>query len=191
MSFNRRLIKLREGKGWTKTQTAKLLNVTVGAYANWEYGNRTPDMEKDFETFLKISDLFDVSLAYLILGKKTIREFTAEERNNYIEELKASSKDNETLSGYKLLLDTTNAMAYEDVIKTYYNWENESDDLKGLLAAVFGFYEAKPDDSSLHDAMIRFLVEFYNSDSSTLEEKLILLDRTYNSLKKKFIDSEN
>ena len=62
MKFNERLIRIRESKGWNKTETAKRLGVTVGAYANWEYGNREPDIKM----LRKISKVFDVSADYLI-----------------------------------------------------------------------------------------------------------------------------
>ena len=112
--------------------------------------------------------------------------FPSHDRDNYINELKASSEDNKTMSGYKLLTDTTNAMAYEDIIRTFYNWENESDDLKLLLNATFGFYENFPDETILHDKIARFLVEFYRSDQPTLKDNITILDRYYKSLIEEF-----
>jgi transcriptional regulator with XRE-family HTH domain len=58
---------LRDSKGWSKTEVARRLGIkTVSTYANWEYGIRTPD--KDM--LAKIAKLYDVSIDFLITGKK-------------------------------------------------------------------------------------------------------------------------
>lgn len=63
-----RLAYLREKKGWTKTYVANKLGIkTVSTYANWEYDTRQPDNEM----LVKIADLFDVSLDFL-LGRSEI-----------------------------------------------------------------------------------------------------------------------
>ncbi|KKI88639.1 hypothetical protein WQ54_31125 [Bacillus sp. SA1-12] len=62
------LEKLREQKGWSKTEVARRLGIkTVSTYANWEYGIRTPD--KDM--LAKIADIYYVSTDYLITGKES------------------------------------------------------------------------------------------------------------------------
>ncbi|MDT2756227.1 helix-turn-helix transcriptional regulator [Enterococcus asini] len=66
-SFSDRLKYLRELKGWSKAETARKLEVTGGAYSNWEYGNREPN----FETLQKISNIFGISTLYLLEGEKT------------------------------------------------------------------------------------------------------------------------
>lgn len=63
-----RLTYLREKNGWTKTYVANKLGIkTVSTYANWEYDTRQPDNEM----LVKIADLFDVSLDFL-LGRSEI-----------------------------------------------------------------------------------------------------------------------
>lgn len=58
-----RLTYLREKRGWTKTYVANKLGIkTVSTYANWEYGTRQPDNEM----LVKIADLYDVSLDFLL-----------------------------------------------------------------------------------------------------------------------------
>jgi transcriptional regulator with XRE-family HTH domain len=58
---------LRDNKGWSKTEVARRLGIkTVSTYANWEYGIRTPDKEM----LAKIANLYDVSIDFLITGKK-------------------------------------------------------------------------------------------------------------------------
>ena len=56
---------LRTKRKWSKVQAAKKIGITPGAYGNYEYGNREPNIE----TIVKISEVFDVSIDYLILGK--------------------------------------------------------------------------------------------------------------------------
>jgi len=59
----KRLAKLREQKGWTKTYTAKKLGInTLSTYANWEYGIR----QINNEMLVNIALLFDVTTDYLL-----------------------------------------------------------------------------------------------------------------------------
>lgn len=60
------LLTLRKEKGVTQKDLAEYLQISRQAYANYEAGNRSPD----FETLIKISEYFDVTVDYL-LGKDT------------------------------------------------------------------------------------------------------------------------
>ena len=62
--FRDNLKELRTKRKWSKVQAAKEIGITPGAYGNYEYGNREPNIE----TIVKISEVFDVSIDYLILG---------------------------------------------------------------------------------------------------------------------------
>lgn len=62
--FDERLRLLRKKHGYTQVSLAETLGVSKGTVAMWETGKRTPD----FETLIKLSDLFDVRTDY-ILGK--------------------------------------------------------------------------------------------------------------------------
>ena len=62
--FDERLKLLRKKHGYTQVSLAETLGVSKGTVAMWETGKRTPD----FETLIKLSDLFDVRTDY-ILGK--------------------------------------------------------------------------------------------------------------------------
>lgn len=62
--FSKRLEQERKNAGWTKTYTASLLKLPLTTYANYEYGNREPDMAM----IAKISTLFHTTTDYL-LGK--------------------------------------------------------------------------------------------------------------------------
>ena len=66
MEFNNRLYQLRKQKGFSQEELASRLNVSRQTVSKWEVGDSTPDMEK----LAAISDLFDVSLDLLIMGKE-------------------------------------------------------------------------------------------------------------------------
>lgn len=68
MEFKDRIKFLREEKGWTKKFTAEKLGISIGAYANYEYGNREPNQE----ITMRIASVFEVSIEYLLTGKNPI-----------------------------------------------------------------------------------------------------------------------
>ena len=57
-----KLSALREERHWSKTYVAKQLKMNLPTYANYEYGNREPDLE----TTTKLAKLFNVSTDYLL-----------------------------------------------------------------------------------------------------------------------------
>jgi transcriptional regulator with XRE-family HTH domain len=63
--FSEKFIELRIENNFTRAQVAQMLNVSVRLISYWEKGQR----ECDFDMLIKISDLFSVSVDYL-LGKK-------------------------------------------------------------------------------------------------------------------------
>lgn len=63
--FFERLYELRVENNLTRAQLALKLNVSVRLISYWENGER----ECDFDMLIRISDLFSVSVDYL-LGKK-------------------------------------------------------------------------------------------------------------------------
>ena len=67
MKFYERLKELRNKKGVSQAFLANKLNVTPGAVAHWELGNRNPD----YNTLIKIADYFEVDVNYLI-GQRDI-----------------------------------------------------------------------------------------------------------------------
>ena len=60
--FSERLEEERKLAGWTKTYTAKKLNLPLTTYANYEYGKREPDIK----TITKMAVLFGTSTDYLM-----------------------------------------------------------------------------------------------------------------------------
>jgi transcriptional regulator with XRE-family HTH domain len=66
MEFNNRLYQLRKQRGFSQEELASRLNVSRQTVSKWEVGDSTPDMEK----LAAMSELFDVSLDQLVLGKE-------------------------------------------------------------------------------------------------------------------------
>lgn len=60
--FAKRLKNEREAKGWSQQHMAELLNLTNGTISGYERNYREPD----FLTLSKITELLNVSAAYLI-----------------------------------------------------------------------------------------------------------------------------
>lgn len=64
--FAERLINARKKKNFTQQRVADYLGITRPAYTAYESETRQPD----YETLKKLSDLFDVSIDYLITGNE-------------------------------------------------------------------------------------------------------------------------
>ena len=95
--FDERLKLLRKKCGYTQVSLAETLGVSKGTVAMWETGKRTPD----FETLIRLSDLFDVRTDY-ILGK-----------SNDSSSAKLSDDDIEQLGCWEL------ESVYTDLMKLY------------------------------------------------------------------------
>ena len=65
-TLNERIKQLRKEKGLTQSQLADLLGVTDKAVSKWEVGETNPDIS----LLPKISEIFNVTLDYLLVGKK-------------------------------------------------------------------------------------------------------------------------
>lgn len=178
--------KIRQDRGMKQDEFAKKADISRSYLGDLENNRKSPSLD----TLQKLANNMDISLSYLLTGKKTIRDFNKDEQESYVKKIKNDSDDNYLKAQYQLTSDIANAMAYEDITKFYHNWENESDDLKFLVNAIFGYYEEKPDESILHDRLAQFILELYASDQKRIEDKIIVLDRKYENLKKEFIKSE-
>ena len=95
--FDERLKSLRKKCGYTQVSLAETLGGSKGTVAMWDTGKRTPD----FETLIRLSDLFDVRTDY-ILGK-----------SNDSSSAKLSDDDIEQLGRWEL------ESVYTDLMKLY------------------------------------------------------------------------
>lgn len=83
MEFNNKLYELRKQKGLSQEELANRLNVSRQTVSKWEIGDSTPDMEK----LMAISDLFEISLDELVLGKEKISSGDASRTSEVLEVL--------------------------------------------------------------------------------------------------------
>ena len=81
MEFNNRLYELRKKRGLSQEDAANKLNVTRQTFSKWENGDSTPDMEK----LMAISDLFDISMDELILGKEQSIKEEVVDSNHFLQ----------------------------------------------------------------------------------------------------------
>ncbi|MBB6669074.1 helix-turn-helix domain-containing protein [Cohnella nanjingensis] len=64
MNMGERLRELRLERGISQEEVARHIGITRSAYSHYEINNRQPV----YETLIKLSDFFDVSLDYIIGG---------------------------------------------------------------------------------------------------------------------------
>ncbi|HLQ83209.1 MAG TPA: helix-turn-helix transcriptional regulator [Pseudogracilibacillus sp.] len=72
--FERRLENLRDKHGYSKKEISFKLGFTENVYGAYERGERRPSLE----TLVKLADLYNVSLDYILRGK----EFSKEDSEN-------------------------------------------------------------------------------------------------------------
>ena len=77
--FSERLKEARQNKQLTQNSLSNMLNISQGAYANWENGKREPN----FENLSMLACIFDVSIDYLLseyleISKERCLEFEKE-----------------------------------------------------------------------------------------------------------------
>lgn len=68
--FSQRLNYLRKEKGISAKQMAEMLGIERRSYRNYESGDRVPSLS----TLVKIADILDVSLDYLLCRDDYIRK---------------------------------------------------------------------------------------------------------------------
>ncbi|MDR2278600.1 MAG: helix-turn-helix transcriptional regulator [Vagococcus sp.] len=129
MEFKDRLVSLREEKGWTKKETAKRIGISIGAYANYEYGNREPNQD----ITKKIASVFDIPVSLLLDDSvKNYSEFlqALEDLTDFtIDKLDKNEKllNQEYIKAFKKLNDTGREMLFK-----YSDFLSEQEEYKGI-----------------------------------------------------------
>ena len=87
--FYEKLKVLRKEKGLTQKSLSNILNITQGAYAQWENGKREPNFEK----LSMLACIFDVSIDFLLseyleISKETYLKLKEEKKNLFSVRLK-------------------------------------------------------------------------------------------------------
>lgn len=90
MIFADKLIRLRKKAGWSQEELAEKMNVTRQSVSKWEQAQSLPDLEK----MIRLSELFGVSLDYLVKDEmkdsegtndsSAIRSVSMEEANTFL-----------------------------------------------------------------------------------------------------------
>lgn len=100
MIFADKLIKLRKQSGWSQEELAERLDVTRQSISKWEGAQSVPDLER----MLKLSELFGVSLDYLLKDEiedieptadppaTPVRRVTMEEANAFLAVKEATAR---------------------------------------------------------------------------------------------------
>lgn len=194
MELKDRLKILREEKGWNKTEAAKKMGVSVGAYSNWEYGNRIPD----YQNLKDLSELFEVSVLYLREGEKTFLDMSEEEAKEYLGLIDYNNHGQGLLSAFEIADDAIFGILY-DRINTL-NLKELSHNERRLLFStllLIDFQNKAEFHTDEISANLADLIEhIYVQDKSSRiwEDRSILLDRKYKDLKhwtKKFYEENN
>ena len=77
MTLGKRLVQLRRKNQWSQQELASKLNISRASYSQYEIDQREPSLE----TLAKISDVYDVSLDFLICGSskpfKSVNEISS------------------------------------------------------------------------------------------------------------------
>lgn len=92
--FAIRLKELRQNRNLSQKELAEILKVSTGTVGNWEVGLREPD----FNTLIKIADIFNVSCDYLL------NRFANEDNSGeYKIRISISEIEEEMLTGFRNL----------------------------------------------------------------------------------------
>lgn len=106
MEFNNRLYELRKQKGLSQEELANRLNVSRQTVSKWEVGDSAPDMEK----LIAISDLFEISLDELVMGKEVA------DKNEWTEKILTTDNKKKAKKGLKVAAIVLGVFVLIDII---------------------------------------------------------------------------
>lgn len=99
MTLSDRLQELRKTHNLSQEQLAEKLDISRQAISKWESGQANPDINN----LLKLSNIYEVSTDYILLGKETDSQIVVEEKIIY-EEKKGFKKLHDLPSFIKIAL---------------------------------------------------------------------------------------
>lgn len=116
---------LRKQKGVSQSEIAKYIDLSVGAYQNYENGRR----EANYETLIKFANYFNVSTDYL-LGRTVVKQ-TATEQPDPFANIDVSALEKRIIKKYTELDETARALSIElfRQISTVFTTEQEEQKL--------------------------------------------------------------
>jgi|SRR5690625_78277 len=116
--FGLRLENLREKYGYTKKELSLKLGFTPNVYGSYEREERRPSLE----TLVKLAEIYNVSLDYLIRGMEHTKE--AKEEIKVVYEVLALFEENNIKHPYILALDKWKTLSEDDLIEltNHFEW---------------------------------------------------------------------
>ena len=100
MEIGSKIRNSRTAAGITQEQAAEALGVSRQTVSNWENGKTYPDIV----SVLKMSDLYHVSLDYLLKGEEPMKSYTENDYVEFLEESTNTVKSRDRLSKRLLIL---------------------------------------------------------------------------------------
>lgn len=94
-----RIAELRTSRHYTQDEMASMLGISRAALSHYEKGRREPD----YETLIKIADLFQVSLDYIMCRTDDPRLHLSDEVRQFADGLELS--DEELLERFSFTID--------------------------------------------------------------------------------------
>ena len=122
-------------KGWNQEELAQLLNVSRSTISSWEVGRNSPDIE----TIVLISELFSLSLDYLLRGNNNILP-TDKQKSFYLKKVKNYFQIADTSNNIMYHMGTTHALPTQKK----YQIENDQNVIIGTIKRKrysFGMYD--------------------------------------------------
>lgn len=115
-NFGLRLEKLRDVHGYTKKEVSLKLGFSANVYGSYERGERRPSLE----TLVKLAELYDTSIDYLIRGK----EYNSKNRSNFEDTIKDILEKNNITKFSLLELDKWRSLSKNELeeIDHHFEW---------------------------------------------------------------------
>lgn len=118
-TFGLRLENLRENIGLTKRELSIKLGFSANVYGSYERGERQPSLE----TIIKLAEVFNVSLDYLIRGEEHQPTKDLETINQFIKETSISYNEIGIKKPYILQFEEWSILEYEDLKELHDHFE--------------------------------------------------------------------
>lgn len=119
-NFGLRLESLREKYGYTKVDVSLKLWFTANVYGSYERGDRRPSLE----TIIKLADIYDVSLDYLIRGKEFDKIKSSKSEHTKVQDLIDSLTEKGLKNPSFLQVENWHVLDFDDMkeIDNHFEW---------------------------------------------------------------------
>lgn len=168
--LKKKLEYLRLKKGLTKTEVSSELGVSPGAYSNWEYGNRTPDLE----SLKKISTMYNISLDVLasddISSKEEFEERISKTVQGMVKEQLKVIYNSAFKIGENVPLNKNSLIAMENSYKDHINKKTNFIYLDENFEGNYYFFNNNGESNSINEAEQEILKNMISSYFKSISE---------------------